>query len=125
MTDEESILCPSARCDEGAILLGIVKEDGHVSFLGNKKLSVDSQFVQIAKQGRAPEKRFRFASNCVMNGCTQWKDNRCKVVDKVINKLSPEYSNQTELPECSIRQECRWYRQSGAGSLYNLPRSNY
>jgi hypothetical protein len=60
MADNKAILCPSSRCQAGAILLGIVQDVGKISFT-REKIIVNEEFVEIARMGRAPEKRFRFA----------------------------------------------------------------
>jgi hypothetical protein len=119
MTSNGSILCPSGRCQDGAILLGIVQEDGYVS-IANEKIVIDKEFVQIAHCGRSPEKRFRFAENCVNVGCKQWAHGRCGVIDKVTEILSPK-EEITAVPECPIRPECRWYKQCGSKACVVCP----
>jgi hypothetical protein len=104
-----AFLCPSARCEKGAVLLGIVQRNGRISFI-SKKLLVNDEFVSIAQSGRSPEKRFRFSSKCISTGCKQWTDGRCGVIDKVIDIIQPD-REITELPDCSIRSECRWHKQ--------------
>lgn len=91
--------------------------DGRVAFTSDR-LEVDSQFVQAAATGRAAEKRFRFASNCVRSGCKQWTGSRCGVIDTVMAEATEE---QTTLPECSIRAECRWFLQSGNAACAVCP----
>jgi hypothetical protein len=66
-----SVLCPSSECSENAILLGIVNKNGRISFLGEKKIIIENEFVQIARKGRTPEKRFRFADGCMKGACKQ------------------------------------------------------
>jgi hypothetical protein len=119
MINEKIPLCPSGRCQDGAILLGIVQSDGRVS-ISSEKLVVDQDFVQIAHRGRSPEKRFRFAENCINHGCKQWSDGRCSVIDKVIDILVPN-EEPIELPECSIRTGCRWYKQCGGKACIVCP----
>lgn len=105
--------CPSGRCRENAVLLGIVSPDGKVAYITPQVL-VDKPFVDRAKNGRIAEARFRFAEPCVEGGCENWVADRCGVIDRVIG--SPEAaSRRTEpgqpLPRCSIRSSCRWYSQ--------------
>jgi hypothetical protein len=119
MANETIPLCPSGRCQDGSILLGIVQQDGRVS-IANEKIVVDKEFVQIARRGRSPEKRFRFAEACVNTGCKQWSDGRCGVIDKVIEILMPK-DDPVELPECAIRSECRWYKQCGGKACTVCP----
>jgi hypothetical protein len=117
--NEARILCPSATCEEGSYLLGIVQDDGQVS-LANKKIVIDEDFVEIARLGRKPEKRFRFANSCATTKCRHWSNARCSVIDKVINIL-PSKEITGQLPECAIRPECRWYKQCGARACTVCP----
>lgn len=113
MNNKGRILCPSAMCEPGVKLLGIVGKDGRVSLL-EEAILVDKTFASIAHQGRTPEKRFRFTTPCLKKACQQWKNERCSVGDEVISALSSEEpSDQTSLPKCGIRNNCRWYNQSG------------
>ena len=112
MTDP--ILCPSSRCQDGAILLGIVLPDGSVAF-AKDRIEINAEFVEIARRGREPEKRFRFSSPCVRGACQQWTGERCGVIDGVVDQAARVgYEPQGALPECSIRPQCRWFGQSGA-----------
>ena len=111
------ILCPSACCHEGAILLGIVLPDGRVAFTEGRP-TVDRDFVSVAtSEGRrAPERRFRFSSPCVQGACRQWTGTQCGVIvaamDEARNQDHEAPATQ-ELPPCGIRDDCRWFRQSG------------
>jgi hypothetical protein len=108
-------LCPSARCEEGAILLGIVGENGVVGYV-TPRVIVNSDFVRLAHIGRAPEKRFRFSQPCIESGCLHWTGSRCGVIDHALK--AAQEANATEwlaekLPQCSIRPSCRWFSQVG------------
>ncbi len=105
-------LCPSSRCTPGAVLLGVVQSNGTIGFLKQRRI-VDEFFVNLAHEGRQPEKRFRFADTCVKSGCLQWANGRCGVIDRVL-AANPDYKNSEQLPACSIRTNCRWYLQWGA-----------
>lgn len=104
-------LCPSSTCREGSILLGVIRGDGRVAFI-EEKLFIDREFVDIAHEGREPEKRFRFANTCVKNGCRQWTGSRCGVIDRLA-EADVELPSLDALPDCSIRVDCRWYKQVG------------
>lgn len=111
MSDEKT--CPSARCEPGAILLGIVGSGGVVGYV-RPQIEVDEAFVVAAARGRSPEKRFRFASRCVEAQCAQWTGTRCGVIDQVLETQErEELPTADELPACTIRRDCRWYAQSG------------
>jgi hypothetical protein len=112
-----SILCPSARCREGAILLGIVLPDGRVAFTEGRTI-VNREFVEIAtSEGRrAPERRFRFSSPCAQSACRQWTGAQCGVITAAIEEAGVQHdpAPEHELPTCAIRGDCRWFLQSGA-----------
>ena len=115
-----STLCPSARCHEGAILLGIVLPDGRVAF-ARDRLVVDDAFVQhaIAEGSRPPESRFRFSSPCAKTACQQWTGSRCGVIDAVLKDVRDQQLQLaigSPLPDCSILHHCRWFEQAGAAA---------
>jgi hypothetical protein len=117
--NKESILCPSFQCEEGAILLDIVKKDGHISF-ASEKIVVDKEFVQIAHLGRSPEKRFRFSGKCMNEKCKQWTGKSCGIIERIIETFGPT-NTSIELPKCSIRAQCRWYKQCGSKACAICP----
>ncbi|WP_075835836.1 hypothetical protein [Deinococcus marmoris] len=104
-------LCPSSRCEDGNLLIGIVTGTGLISLLPDA-LEVDAEFNRIAREGRAPEQRFRFASPCLGNGCQQWNGSRCGVIDEAI-ALAPIQEAAVSMPTCAIRAQCRWFKQQG------------
>ena len=128
---DSTILCPSWSCEAGASLIGIVLADGSVAFSKNP-IVIDAAFVDVARQGRSPEKRFRFSSTCRRGGCIQWTDGRCGIADRVIaehaQRSAAEDADQATaasepfvLPECSIRPQCRWHLQSGDAACRACP----
>ncbi|NUQ93809.1 MAG: hypothetical protein HOQ11_01575 [Gemmatimonadaceae bacterium] len=114
-------LCPSARCEEGAILVGVVLGDGRVAYAA-EEARIDAEFVAIAREGRQPESRFRFAGRCVQGACRQWTGSRCGVIDRVLDEgLAAAASMPATLPQCSIRAQCRWFDQAGADACAACP----
>jgi hypothetical protein len=109
--DNKNLMCPSSVCREGAVLIGIVMPDGRIGYSA-EQVKVDADFVETARQGRQPEKRFRFAGTCVKSGCGQWTGSRCGVIDHVAEEFKDVAV--MELPQCSIRDSCRWFAQLGA-----------
>jgi hypothetical protein len=105
------VLCPSSTCEVGAILLGVVQEEGQASLIIDR-LVIDQAFVDVARIGRAPEKRFRFANTCIQGACRQWVNKRCTVIDAIIHDIGKS-SLPSELPKCSIQCQCRWHAQRG------------
>ncbi len=120
---ESAVLCPSWKCEAGASLIGIILPDGTVAF-SKERIVVDAAFVEVARQGRSPEKRFRFSSTCKRAGCVQWADGKCGVVDIVIDEHRQRAADPDMpfvLPECSIRPQCRWHLQSGDAACRACP----
>ena len=115
-----SIMCPSARCHEGAVLLGIVLPDGRVAFAEGRP-TVDREFVSVATSDgrRAPERRFRFSSPCAQGGCRQWTGSSCGVIAGAMDEACAaghQASVDADLPACGIRADCRWFLQAGAAA---------
>ena len=113
-----SIRCPSSRLQEGALLLGIVLEDGTVAFTKDR-IPVDEAFVQNATAvgSRPAESRFRFSSPCAKGACRQWTGSRCGVIDLVLSDARAQNHQSpadASLPSCAIRSDCRWFNQNGA-----------
>ncbi len=117
--EEEKKSCPSAVCDEGAQVIGIVTAQGTVNFL-SQPLPVTKEFIATAHKGRSPEKRFRFSNRCAENGCRQWTGNGCGIIEAVMEQ-SERISVKIRLPKCGIRSDCRWYYQSGADACAVCP----
>jgi hypothetical protein len=120
---KSAILCPSWKCEAGASLIGIVLADGTVAF-SKERIEIDAAFVEAARQGRSPEKRFRFSSTCKRAACVQWADGRCGIADIITSEHRDRTADPNEpcdLPECSIRPLCRWHLQSGDAACRACP----
>jgi hypothetical protein len=115
--------CPSARCEEGATLLGIVGADGVVGYI-TPELEVDFEFCrEVRKRGR-PEARFRFAQPCAEGRCTQWVGDRCGLIELVLQSPTKPSTAETSLPglpPCVIRSTCRWFAQEGGQACLVCP----
>ncbi len=119
--DEEGAperFCPSARCEVGTLLLGLVGPDGVVGFL-TPPLRVDAAFVQHTHQGRPPGRRFRFAGRCVEAGCMHWTGYRCGVIDVAVEGLGAPGANA--MRPCVIRPACQWFGQHGTSDCAVCP----
>jgi hypothetical protein len=119
LADTDPPLCPSAPCDPGAKLIGIVGPEATVGYL-QPPLTVDEHFVESAsKDGRA-EQRFRFASPCITDGCQYWDGERCGVADGAL-ELRSTTAKPARLPRCGIRPRCRWFAQNGRAACEVCP----
>jgi hypothetical protein len=102
------LLCPSYIAKPGAKLFGIADQNGEVNYL-TTTITIDKTFVEVAKKGRKPEERFRFAGKCIQNGCSHWTENHCGLLAKVIDTINKVPG--TSIQNCPIRNSCRWYAQ--------------
>ena len=107
-------LCPSAPLNTGAKLLGIVNSENEIDIL-TSPIDVSQDFIDAASKGRPVEERFRFVNKCVKNGCQNWENNSCNVIKVVLDNMENKYWADN-LPECSIRNDCRWFNQEGANA---------
>jgi hypothetical protein len=120
---DKQLLCPSARCGEGALLVGIIGPDGKIGYV-SPALPVDEKFVEQTRAGRPPEQRFRFAAPCQESGCVHWMGTRCGVIDQAraaaeVTQTGRASSNS--LPRCGIRRQCRWFAQAGSDACFACP----
>ncbi|MBS1732083.1 MAG: hypothetical protein JST02_02190 [Bacteroidetes bacterium] len=111
--------CPSSVCEEGAQMLGVVKNDGTVSILP-VALPIDKEFVQRSKDIPDIERRFRFSGTCLEKGCKQWTGHSCGVIENVLSSFTPK-GKAKGLPECSLRINCRWFSQEGRAACKACP----
>jgi hypothetical protein len=119
----ERATCPSGRCKEGSVLLGIVGQDGVLGYV-TPAMTIDAEFVSRARRGRTPESRFRFAEPCAEGRCAQWADDRCGLIDELLasSKGSAAAAQSlSPLPRCSIRRSCRWFKQRGPDACRICP----
>ena len=116
---EGKAMCPSAPRNPGAILLGVVGEDGNVSY-EKDRIVIDQDFIDRMREDGAPETQFRFANACVEHECLQWDGTRCNV-PKTSRRYLGTGEGTSSLQPCSIRPECRWFRQEGPSACRICP----
>ena len=110
------MLCPSARCAEGAQLIGRAISPTEVVILPVPMI-VTKAFVEEAWQRKIPEKRFRFAAPCQGANCVNWLGNRCQVPSQVSTLVE-----QVDAPTCGIRLQCRWFHENGLAACKVCPK---
>jgi hypothetical protein len=109
---ERESLCPSARCEPGALLIGLVGEEGRVGYV-RPALPVDAAFAERARSRGRPESAYRFAQPCAESGCGYWDDG-CNAARLAVEALGDREVER--LPRCAIRPACRWFGQEGAAA---------
>jgi hypothetical protein len=115
---EPRLTCPSAPCEAGNSLIGIVQPNGTVGLL-KQPLVIDQQFVEAAREGRPPEKRFRFSTQCAQSGCEQWTGRNCGLVSRLLDHVTP----LDRVPDnCPIHATCRWHAEHGTRACAICPR---
>lgn len=129
MVTPNTTLCPSARAEEGALLLGVVGPDQSVRMLREPEL-LTPELTEAIAAVKEPEKHFRFANRCVKSGCNQWHGGRCGVIDLVMSfnqhltepiQAGPVQGDLPLLPVCGIRSQCRWHQQTGPSACTVCP----
>lgn len=115
MKKQDTVVCPCARREPGAALLGVVQTGGRVKFLP-PGLKVDED---LARLDRPSEVQFRYSSPCVEASCLHWRKRRCTALDEVRAHLAP--FALTSSASCSIRPRCQWHRQAGDAACAVCP----
>ena len=119
MVTPGTTLCPSARAEEGALLLGVIGPDQAVRMLSEPEL-LTPELAEAVAATDAPEQHFRFANRCVKSGCSQWQSGRCGVIDLVMS-FNQHLVEPVALSPCAIRPQCRWHKQAGPSACTVCP----
>jgi len=106
-------MCPSGRAAKGSVLIGVRQADGKIAMLPQSLPVTDELLQTTISNGHVPEQLFRFSHKCAKAGCARWNDGGCSVATLMQESIN-EFSGQP-LPQCSIRPDCRWYKQAGEG----------
>ncbi len=109
-----TMTCPSAPPEPGSALFGVVAEKGQIAYL-TPNVPVTNELLVILGQSGVPiENRLRFSGACMEHHCVQWvgaaHSGRCGLIDYAIDALGIDSGADT-LPQCGIRQTCRWFAQ--------------
>lgn len=106
--------CPSAAAEPGSVLLGIVAGKGQLAYLHPNVPVTHGLLVTLNDSGVPVENRMRFAGPCMEHCCVQWTEKagvgRCGLIDYAVDTLHIT-SGPEALPQCGIRQSCRWFAQ--------------
>lgn len=114
-------LRPSAQPTwRGARAIGIVGGDPRAPRVGYLAATqpVTPDLLALA-DGVSPDEVFRFAAPCVGGGCGHFADGGCRLARKLAAWL-PEVADEPP-PACTIRPDCRWWRQEGVAACRRCP----
>lgn len=110
-------LCPSFMAQPGAWLTGRVTEERRVALL-RTPLPVTQGFLDsLQARGVEPEHSFRFAGPCHQAACTRWAHGACQLIEQ----LCTAPLAVAGVPECGIREACRWHLQQGSKACAVCP----
>lgn len=110
---KSGLTCPSSPVDVGAQLIGIVLKNGQIAY-STKEYYVNKEFMEVLADLDSAEKMFRFATPCRQSGCHQWISDHCGVADKLVRMNRGIQQLKDTLPDCIIREKCRWFAQEQA-----------
>ena len=106
--NDPQLKCPSAVCKPDAQILGTIS-NGVLAYDPSLPVVSDVPFGQVSGYGN-PDKCLRFTSTCIRSRCEKWINDECALVEQVLSFLNPI---DGPLPECGIRDCCRWFLQAG------------
>jgi hypothetical protein len=122
MEKREWPLCPSTFPgwpDSVAfgIVTGTVEEPRWQPF--EKPLPITDELLALSGPV-APTEIFRFAGPCAGKACQHFagETGQCRLVEKTV-RFVPKV--QDKLPPCTIRVDCKWWRQEGREACFRCP----
>ena len=100
-------------------VLGVVSRDADEPRLAylDEPVAVTPEIVALAAPV-AVSQVFRLSARCEEARCTHFDGTRCQLAVRIA-QLLPEVVDS--LPACSIRPECRWFRQEGRAACLRCP----
>jgi hypothetical protein len=120
MTVEGTTLCPSARPESmDGLVFGIVggtATEPRLTYL-KQPLSMTNELISRAGSV-TPAEIFRTAASCAERSCQHFNGKDCRLVMRIIEKF-PAVVEQ--LPPCSVRRDCRWWKQEGKAACVRCP----
>lgn len=119
-SDEESPpFCPSAQPHmEGAFAFGVVggtAEERRVGYL-EERVPVTPELLAMTGAVK-PTEVFRFGAPCAGGACRHYDGHDCQLANKLV-QMTPAVA---ALPACTLRPDCRWWRQEGKSACMRCP----
>lgn len=112
--------CPSAHPGmAGAFAIGVVGGTVGERRVGYfpERVPVTEELLALAAPVR-PTEVFRFAAPCAGGSCKHFDGSDCRLATKLV-QMTPAVT--VGLPACTIRPECRWWKQEGKAACMRCP----
>lgn len=113
--------CPSAQPEmEGVVVFGVVggtAAQPRVGYL-TERMPATPELLGLTGEVR-PAEVFRFGAPCAGTGCRHFDGSDCRLASKLV-QLAPA-PGVTTLPACTLRPDCRWWRQEGKAACMRCP----
>jgi hypothetical protein len=120
INDDKATLCPSARPESlDSFVFGIVGgtvTEPRVSYLKQPQPITDE--LRAKASPVTPAEIFRTAGPCATKGCQHFDGQDCRLATRIVENLTVVTE---ELPPCSIRRDCRWWKQEGKAACMRCP----
>jgi len=112
--------CPSAEPGMADVqVLGVISRDGDKPVLAYLDQPVTPTADMLALAEPLPVSHvFRLSGRCEEKKCAHFDGARCQLAVRIANMM-PEVVDS--LPACTIRPECRWFRQEGRAACLRCP----
>ena len=117
---DQALKCPSAQPGMGDVqVLGVVTRDAEEPRLAYLDEPVAATAEMLAMAAPVPVSQvFRLSARCEESKCTHFDGTRCQLAVRIATLL-PEVVDS--LPACTIRPDCRWFRQEGRAACLRCP----
>lgn len=117
---DQPLQCPSAQPGmAGVRVLGVISRDGDKPALAYLDEPVAPTQEMLALAAPLPVANvFRLAARCEETKCMHFDGARCQLAVRIA-KMLPEVVDS--LPACTIRPQCRWFRQEGRAACLRCP----
>lgn len=122
MFEKDQTLCPSgpAEWKEGHVfgVVGGTADRPEVAYL-DEPVPVDDALLALSGPVPADEV-FRIAVPCAGSACAHFSkgESRCRLAGKIVRLAEPVVD---KLPACTIRANCRWWKQEGPAACARCP----
>jgi hypothetical protein len=116
----DNVSCPSAQPNQiGSVVIGVIG-----THEGKARASLLPEPVAISSLAYLiPDNVFmtevlRLAAPCVELQCSHFKDNRCTLASRIVERLPAVIDR---LSKCALRPSCRWWHQEGSIACHRCP----